>query len=300
MTTTRSLGDQTWTDLNSPTKEEVDSLMLAQNVDPIIAKDLLTPTPKQYIKEFGNVIYAVLHIPSFKHSSSENLEQEIDFVITERGLITTRYDSIDALHQFAKQIEVDEILNKSGYSHLFFSIMEEIYKFLFDEIDYMKDWMKEIEKNIFEGREKEMVLSISVASRNLLSFKRIVDPHQGVWISLGNIGKDIFGKDFEKESRLLLEEWERMAIEVKNISDMLDELRETNNSILSTKQNEIMRQLTIIGSVILPLSIIGQIFGLSILSFPLKENPYAFWIILALMAVVVLGSLTYAKLKKWM
>ncbi len=300
MITTRSSMDQIWTDINSPTKEEIDSLILSQNINPIIAKDLLTPTPKQYAKEYDSAIYTVLHIPSFKHSHSDSLEQEIDFIITEKGLVTTRYDSIDALHQFAKQIEVNEILNKTEHSHLFFSVMRKIYEFLFNETDYIKDWIKEIEKNIFEGREKDMVFSISAASRNLLSFKRIVDPHQRVLVSLGSIGKDIFGKNFEKESQLLLEEWERLLLEIKNISDMLDELRETNNSMLSTKQNEIMKKLTIIGSVLLPLTIVSQVFGLSVISFPLKNDPNAFWIILAIMAFVMLCSLAFARFKKWM
>ena len=300
MTKTRSLGDQVWTDLSSPSKEEVDSLVLAQNIDPIIAKDLLSPTPKQYVKEFDNTIYAVLHIPSFKHSHADGLEQEIDFIITKKDLVTARYDSIDALHLFAKQMEVKEILNKNDYSHLFFGIMKEVYGFLFNEIDYIKDWIKEIEKKIFEGREKEMVFSISSASRNILSFKRIMDPHQGVLFSLGCIGKNIFGEEFEKESKLLLEEWQRLNVETKNVSDMLDELRETNNSMLSTKQNEIMKQLAILGSILLPLTIIGQLFGLSVRSFPLMNHPYAFWIILSLMAVVMLISVIYAKIKKWM
>lgn len=300
MTNTRSLGDQVWIDLSSPSKEEVDSLILVRNIDPIIAKDLLTPTPKQHIKEFDNSIYAVLHIPSFKHSHSDNLEQEIDFIINEKGLITTRYDSIDALHQFAKQIEVAEILNKDNHTHLFFSVMKEIYEFLFNELDYIKDWIKEIEKNIFEGRENDMVFAISNASRNLLNFKRIVDPHQRVWLSLESIGGNIFGEKFEKETHLLLEEWERLLLEIKNISDMLDELRETNNSMLSTKQNEIMKKLTIIGSVLLPLTIVSQLFGLSIASFPLKNEPNAFWIILAIMATVMLISVIYAKIKRWM
>ena len=105
-----------------------------------------------------------------------------------------------------------------------------------------------------------MVFSISSASRNILSFKRIMDPHQGVLFSLGCIGKNIFGEEFEKESKLLLEEWQRLNVETKNVSDMLDELRETNNSMLSTKQNEIMKQLAILGSILLPLTIIGQLF----------------------------------------
>lgn len=300
MIVTHSFMGQVWTDLNSPSKEELDSLILAQNIDPIIAKDLATPTPKQYAKEFGKVIYAVIHIPFFKHSQSLNLEQEIDFVINENGLITTRYESIDALHHFAKQIEVNEILNKNNEAHLFFGLMKEIYTFLFDEVEYLKDWIKETEKNIFGNREREMVFSISATARNVLSFRRIVYPHKAVLENIGLIGKDNFGGNFNKEIRLLLDEWERLILEIKNISDMLDELRKTNDSILSTKQNEIMRQLTIIGSVVLPLTVIGQIFGLSITRFPFKENPYAFWVILGLMAFVMICSFAYARFKKWL
>jgi len=63
MITTRSFIDQTWIDLNSPTKDELDSLVLSRDIDPMVAKDLLTPTPKQHIKEFDDAIYAVIHIP---------------------------------------------------------------------------------------------------------------------------------------------------------------------------------------------------------------------------------------------
>ena len=82
--------------------------------------------------------------------------------------------------------------------------------------------------------------------------------------------------------------------------DLVVELRETNNSMLSAKQNEIMKNLAVIGSVLFPLTIIGQIFGMSIHYFPLIDNPYAFWIILGFMAIVMVLTLVYAKVKKWM
>lgn len=299
MIVTRSFMDQTWTDLNSPTKEELDSLVLSQNIDPLIAKDLLVPTPKQYVKEFGPVIYAVMHIPSFKHSHMENLEQEIDFIITKKGLITTRYDSINALHHFAKQIEVSEILNKESHSHLFFGLMKEVYGSLFDEVEYLKDWMKEIERNIFEGHEKEMVFGISNAGRNLLSFKRIVGPHEVVLENLIHIGKINFGEKFEKEAKLLLEEWRRLSLLIKNISDMLDELRETNNSILSTKQNEIMKVLTILAFITFPLSLIASIFGMNTTFVPIVGLSYDFWIVIGIMLFISLAMFAYFKYKKW-
>jgi len=302
MITTRAFMDQIWIDLNSPTKEEVDSLMLTQNIDPIVAKDLLAPTPTQHAQDGDKTIYAVLHIPTFKHShsiSNSNI-QEVDFIISENSLVTARYDSIDALHYFAKQVEVSEILNKGKNLHLFFGIMKEIYKSMTDELAYTEDWMEEIEKNIFEGQEKTMVFAISNVGRNLLNFKKIVDPHGNMFEFLRDIGTEKFGKEFGMQAKSLIEEWRRIMRTVNSQIDLITELRETNNSMLSTKQNEIMKQLTIIGSVILPLTIVIQLFSMSFRTFPLMDNPNAFWITLAIMAVVVLIMLAYARLKKWM
>lgn len=300
MITDRLFANQSWIDLNSPTKEEVDSLVLTQNINPIIAKDLLLPTPTQYAQEFEQTIYTVLHLPTFKNSHSVEDSQEVDFIISQNGVVTVRYDSIDAIHYFAKQVEVNGILNKGEKSHLFFGMMKEIYKSMADELAYIEDWMKEIEKSIFEGREHAMVFTISNVSRNLLSFKRIVDPHGDVFTFLMKTGAEKFGKEFEAEAKALVEEWRRTMKRVNSQIDMVTELRETNNSLLSTKQNEIMKNLAVIGSVLFPLTIIGQLFGLSIRSFPLMSNPNAFWIILGIMATVMISTLIYARIKKWM
>lgn len=300
MTTNRSLTGQIWIDLNSPTKEEIDSLILTQNINPSIAKDLLLPTPTQNTKEDGEIIYTVLHIPTFKHAQLVQENQEVDFIIMANGMVTARYDSIDALHYFAKQIEVSEILNKSKNSHLFFGLMREIYKSMSDELAYTEDWTKEIEKNIFEGHEKAMVFSISNVGRNLLNFKRTVEPHGNMFKFLEEVGRRKFGEEFVSEAKSVMDEWHRIIKKLNNQMELVAELRETNNSMLSTKQNEIMKSLSVIGLVLLPLTIIGQIFGLSILSFPLKNNPFAFWIIVSLMAIAVISMLIYARLKKWL
>lgn len=300
MTTTRSFMNQVWVDLNSPTKEEIDSLVLTQNINPIIAKDLLTPTPSQHAQDEGQIIYTVLHIPTFKHPSSLCNSQEIDFIISGNGLITARYDSIDALHYFNKQIEVNEILSKNENSHLFFGMMKEIYKSMMDELAYLEDWVKEIEKNIFEGHEKTMVFAISSAGRNLLNFKRIIEPHGNIFEYLRETGGEKFGKKFEMDAKFLFEEWRRVMRIVNSQIDLVAELRETNNSMLSAKQNEIMKKLAVVGYILLPLTVITQLFSLSIRSFPFINNPNAFWIVLAIMAVVMLTTIVFAKIKKWL
>lgn len=301
MVTNRSFMGQTWIDLNSPTKEEVDSVAMTQSINPVTANDLIMPTPVQNAKEDESSIYAVLHIPAFKyaHSSTSDI-QEIDFVILKDVLITARYDSIDSLHYFAKQIEVSEILNKSQERFIFFDMMKEIYKAIENEMAYIDDWMREIEKNIFAGREKEMLFTISNAGRNLLNFKRTLDPHGDILEFIKSAGLQKFGSKFEAEATDLIHKWRRIIKRVSNQIDLAEEMRETNNSMLSAKQNEIMKQLAVIGALLLPLTIIGQLFGLSVRSFPLINHPYAFWMVIGLMLMVMLISLGFAKFKKWM
>lgn len=300
MITTRSFKDQNWIDLNGPTKEEAESLILTQDIDPHIAKDLLSPTPIQHFEDRNNNVYMVLHLPTFSRQYSTCEIQEADIVISAKNLITARYDSIDALHFFAKQMEVNDILNKNEDGHVFFSLMREIYNALEDELAFMEDQIKIIEKNIFEGYEKDMVFAISKAGRNILNFKRIVDPHGNIFELLKEAGLEKFGPKFATQTKILIEDWRHIMHITNNQIDLIAQLRETNNSMLSTKQNEIMKQLAVIGSIMLPLTIIGQVFGLSINRFPFKEDPNAFWFVLAIMVIVMMFSFIFAKIKKWM
>jgi Mg2+ and Co2+ transporter CorA len=300
MLTNRSVDHQTWIDLNSPTKEEADSLVLTRNIDQDVAKDLIAPTPNQNVRDRGRFVYVVLHLPTFKKLTAFCDTLEIDCIISPDTLITARYDSIDALHYFAKQIEVDDILKKNEESHLFFGMMRSVYSVMIDELSYMDDKIKEIEKNIFAGQEKMMVFALSEASRNILNFKRTVEPHGNIFELLKEIGTEKFGQKFGAQMKILVDEWRHIMRVAESQKDQIVQLRETNNSMLSTKQNEIMKQLAIIGSVLLPLTLVGQIFGLSIKFFPFKDAPYAFWLIMAIMAGVMLISIIVAKIKKWM
>ncbi len=299
MITNRSFLDQTWTDLNSPTKEELDSLTLSKNLDPIIAKDLLSPTPRQHVDEFDGGIYAVLHLPFFNHSQLKNSEQEIDFIIGEKSLVTARYDNIDALHHFGKQVEVADILNKEHHPHLFFGLIEEIYKFIFDEIEYIQDKMKEVEKKTFSGKEREAVWGISYIGRNLLLLKQVVSGHEMVWFNLEKMGEKKFGAKFGKDMRGIIEEWKKLMTALSNTSDALDEIRKTNDSILTTKQNEVMQIFTIMAFVTFPLSLVAAIFGMNTSFIPIVGIRNDFWVIIGIMLTMSLAMFSYFKYKKW-
>jgi magnesium transporter len=117
--------------------------------------------------------------------------------------------------------------------------------------------------------------------------------------SIEPVASRVLGPEFTYYLRDLEGTQERVEQSIDNLHNSLVELRETNNSLLSTKQNEIMKTLTVMAFVFLPLTFIGQLFGMSLI-IPMAGNPFAFWIVLGMMVTVGTSIFLYFKQKGWL
>ncbi|MCW9054778.1 MAG: magnesium transporter CorA family protein [Candidatus Pacebacteria bacterium] len=294
----------TWVDVESPTSDEVRELMETYKVDPLIAEELLLPTLKPRVEVYPNFIYLILHFPAFRHTHTGDPNQEVDFIIGKDFIITTRYDSIDPLHKFSKVFEVNSVLDRSDIGehagYLFFYMLRKLYKSIEHELEYITDSLEIIEEDIFEGKEKEMVVALSNVSRDLLNLKQALNPHHEVLSSFSDAGKVFFGESFGKHINSIMGEYYRIKNQVSVNLDTLHELRETNNSLLSTKQNEVMKVLTIMAFVTFPLSLIASIFGMNTAYIPIVGGPHDFWIVLSIMGVATFFMFVFFKRNRWL
>lgn len=295
--------DSTWVDIINPTTEELTKIRNEFSLHPHVIDELTSPSVKSRVELHKEYLYMILHFPAFKHSHVNEPKQEVDFVIGHNFLITARYENIDAIDKFAKVVEVNSILDRGfGEDHsgvLFFGVLREIYQSLFDELEYIESWIGKIEEGIFHGQEKEMVFSLSQVSRTLLNFKKATDFHREVLESLDLYGKKIFDDRFSYHARRILDEYVKVQNLVANNMAGVSELRETNNSLVSTKQNEIMKTLTITAFIALPLTLIATIFSMNSKHNPIVGHPLDFWIILVFMLMTTTAFFAYFKYKRW-
>lgn len=261
MLNTYKHGNETWIDIDHGTPEEIHGVMDEYNIHPFVAKELTSLTPKPRVEFHDHYIYCIMHFPTWKHTHGSDKNQEIDFIIGRDALITARYDTIDALHKLAKELEVEEVLDKDDHraqhSHsIFTNMLRGLYASVFEELEYVEDKIEEITKKIFKGEEKNMVASISEITRTLLDFKRVTDLHNEILETIAKRGKEMFGEGFEHEMQSIILDYIKINSTIKSHMESLHELQNTNNSLLTSKQNETVKKFTIIGSVLLALSII--------------------------------------------
>jgi magnesium transporter len=306
MITKHTFGKITWVDVVSPTEDEVHDLMEKYSIHPHIAEELLLPTLEPKVEFYDDqFIYLILHFPALKHThSKEQKEQEVDFIIGDNVLITTRYDTIDPLYKLSKVLEVDSVLRRGGDDAngglLFYYMIRKLYSSLGHELASIKDEVRKIEKNIFEGQEKAMVRGISGVSTDLLEFKQAIQLHRPVLETFEVIGTQLFGANYSYRMKTVLGEYKRLNSHINSHVDAVSELRQTNDSILSTKQNEVMKVLTIMAFVTFPLSLLASIFGMNTLETPIIGIEKDFWIIIGIMVVAALFFFVFFKYKKWL
>lgn len=293
-----------WIDCVSPTPAEVKALMHEFGIEPLIAEELLLPSYKSKVEKRGDAIYVILHFPQMGIGHHNAPEQEIDFIVGKKFLITTRYENIDPLHSFAKAFEVAGVLGTDGSithgGHLFISLVSNLYQALEGSCGVLRRRLRDIEEHIFSGDERQMVTQLSLVGRTIHDFKQSLAPHEEMLKSFEPVGMRTFGSEFSYHLRALVGAYERIERTLVNLHDSLTELRETNNSLLSTKQNEIMKEFTVVAFIFLPLSFMAGLFGMNSEHMPIIGGQYDFWIIVGMMVVLALCFITYFKRKDWL
>ncbi|MDZ7726162.1 MAG: CorA family divalent cation transporter [Candidatus Campbellbacteria bacterium] len=294
----------TWVDSEIPSDEEINSLVEEFDLDFRLGEELSTRSFKPYMRRFNGTLYVALYFPALKHSHNDDKLQEVNFVLGGDFLITNHYDTIDPLHKLAKTFEVEEITSNEdvgeNVSSVFYRIVRKLYRSVLYEIEFQRDELLEIEAHIFDGNEASAVEKLSRESLNLLVIEQTLATHKNLLEDLSVALSSFLEKDASDVSESIYSEYDKVVEKAKSNRGLVDELRKTNDALLVTKQNEVMKTFTILAFITFPLSVVAGIFGMNTESTPLVSDPNGFWYILAIMAFTGLVFYVIFRYKRWL
>jgi Mg2+ and Co2+ transporter CorA len=159
-----------------------------------------------------------------------------------------------------------------------------------------------IENDMFSGKERDTVHSISDVGRVLLRFQTTLARHEEPLSTfLHQLSTPaFFGKTFVEHAAHIEGERDHVADLVRSYRAAATELRATNDSLLNASQNEIVKRLTVVAFLVSPITVLASIFSMSITNVPLVHHPHAFWIVIGLGIVGSIVSFSIFKYKKWL
>jgi magnesium/cobalt transport protein CorA len=293
-----------WVDLEQPSGDEIQQIAQEFSISERLERELLSPTPVPLVTADEGMALLVFHFPTQGMKDGETKSQEIDFIVGKDLILTVRYEIVAPLHHLKKLLEAQQLI--AGKTPITTDVLLEVlfahlYTSMRDHMNHIAGNLAHVEKEMFDGHERTTVRSISNISREFLHVEAaLANQEESLEHFLDALAQyGFFGPSFPERSLRILAERSHVARTVKTHRAIATELRETNAALLEARQNEIMKTLTVITFIFLPLELITFVFGMHVLGTPLEQNPNAFWIISGSMLTIGLIITLFLVRKRW-
>ena len=293
----------TWVHLTAPRPDEASGLASRYGWHPLDLEDVLSKRQRPKIDEYPEYLFAVLHFPVYDKTVQRLNAGELDFFLGPGYLVTLPAVELLPVTRLFQRCYDDAELRTSlfakGSGYLFYHVLDDLFDYCFPILDKIGHKLDTIEDEMFEGRSEEIIRDISNVKQEIISYRKVIKPERATLrVMERHIGR-FLPQDLELYFDDLVDASERIWDQLDNYKEVVEALESTNESVVSHKQNDVLRVLTIISFIMLPLFVITGIFGMNV-RYPGEFTAAGFWAICGLMLVSVIGMIGFFRYKHWL
>jgi len=239
-----------------------------------------------------------------RKEQAENIEEflidQVSIIIMKNTLITFQEMPGDSFNDIRKNIleNIGEI-RKSGTDYLVYSIMDAIVDEYFLTINHLEEDIEDFEDRSAKTNDETFIDEIQETKIYLLQIKRAILPLKDC------LNKITRQENFFQTEKLkpflqdLNEHINHALITVENYREWLSNIMEVNLSVVSYQTNKVMKVLTVISTIFIPLTFIAGIYGMNFDHMPELRYELSYFIVLGGMGLVAIAMLIYFKIHRW-
>ena len=297
-------GRVTWYNIVQPTPADVEQLQeLFPYIHPLNLEDLRSPMERPKIDEDENYLFVVLHFPQFDTRQSLSRPREVDLLVG-RGYVITIHDGmlepLIALYELCEEDESQrERLMGRGSNHAFYRIIDMLVDYILPILRKVDYNIRRIEEDIFTDDTRTIVRDISLVRRDVLALRRIIRQQVPIIEMLEQIDHPIIHEDLEEYFGDIADHLHKARDIIDENYEIISNLADTVDTLASHRINEVMRILTVISVIMLPLTLVSSIYGMNV-ALPLGEHPNGFLFVSGLMLITAIIMLLYFRRRGWL
>ncbi len=295
----------TWVHLDALDADEVQRLAQRFGWHPLDVEDVLSKRQRPKIDDYAEegYLFAVLHFPVFDKAAGRLNAGELDVFIGPNYLVTLPNVELAPVSRLFRKCEEDDVLRQQlfskGSGRLLYEVLDDLFDYCFPILDKIAHKLDTLEDDVFEGRSEEIVRDISNVKQEIISYRKIIKPERATLRLLERHVERFLPEELELYFDDIVDATERIWDLLDNYKEVVEALEDTNESVISHRQNQVLRVLTVFSVVLLPLTLITGIFGMNV-AFPGEGTAHAFWIIVAVIVVMLVGLLGFFRAKRWL
>ncbi len=295
-------GELTWIDIEAPTKQETDYLAENYPFHPLDLDDCLSRIQRPKIDVYDDYLFLVFHFPVFSPEMRVTTPSQVSVFIGEKYLITLHKGDLKPLVNLFNQCQSDEEIRQEHFSqgagYLLYRIIDRLVDYCFPIVNKIGGNIEAVEDAIFSVKMRGAVREISDLRRDVISFRRIVWPMRAVIGSMEPKIRRFAKMDMEVYFGDMTDHLDKIWDALDEYKEIIEGLNDTYDSLATNRTNEVMRMLTVIATILLPLTVIASLYGMNV-PLPFQESHYSFLIVFFIWAIIVGGMLYFFRRHRW-
>jgi len=289
-----------WIDLYDCTFQELCSVAKIFDFHPLAIEDCLQTSPRAKVDKYDDYFFFVFHALRYNEESDEEITtDELDVFLGPNYLVTIHKTSLPSVARIAKLCNAFRThMMERGPDYLLYTLVDGIVDEYFPIIERLGERIDELEDEIYINPAKEVTEEILALKRTILLLRKLVIPQKRIFANVNGRYSFTVHEDNQPYYLDLVDHLERIADVTDTHRDLVNNAMDTYYSIVSSKTNDVMRVLTIISTIMMPLTFITGVFGMNV-PIPFQNNQAEFWSIILGMLVLFMMMMGYFHRKNW-
>lgn len=287
-----------WIDLDGESEAVAREALGAVGVHPLVLDDMVVEINRPKVDDYGRYLYMVVHSARWERDEPRPSMRELDIVLSDHLLVTYHDGSTRSVEAAAALLPRRPELLASCPARLLHYLLDVLVDNYLPIMDRLSEDVDALEEDVFHGEGQEVYERIVRIKRGIATMRRIVGPQRDTVLALT---RDEFAAIPAEMRPYLRDVYDRLA----RVADLLDSFRdevagllELQVSVVSNRMNEVIKRLTVIATIFMPLTVVTGYYGMN---FKLAEYEYAHgeWFVLAVLLLTAVATWAYLRWKRW-
>jgi magnesium transporter len=282
-------------------KEVLEYLGEKLRIHPVILEDIQNTVQRPKIEHIGDYLYCTLRMLRWNDESSQIISEQLSILITEHFVLSFQEMPGDVFDEIRSRIRQKKgRVRTEQADYLGYVLLDMVVDTYFLIVERLEELTEDIEEALLEGSVHDHMTHMQGLRKMLIAVRRAVWPLQEVLNGLQKLeyphirpSTYIYFRDLSDHVLRIIDTLELMREATASLAD-------SYQSTLSNEMNRVMKVLTIIATIFIPLTFIAGIYGMNFQHMPELSLPWAYPAILVLMGTLGAGMLIYFKVKKWL
>jgi magnesium transporter len=292
----------TWINIDGfPDPEIMEKIGDHFQIHPLILEDILHTEQRPKLEDMDTYIYIVLKMIRFDRNIREILTEQVSLILGQHYVISFQERSGDVFELIRERLRNHKgRIRKMGPDYLAYALMDAIVDHYFIVVEGLGEILEPMENRIIEEPVPDMLSSLHRMKRNLTYLRKSVWPLREVIAGLERGESNHLRKQTLPYLRDLYDHTIQVADMVDTMRDMTSGMMETYLSSVSNKMNEVMKVLTIIATIFIPLTFIAGIYGMNFQFMPELAWRWSYPLTWMVMVIAAGSMVLLFKRKKWL